>query len=616
MLLRQSRAGVATALPALLLPFLLLLFATPTTAATPAGKKGGTLPDQAARETGGTSGKKGGTPPGRAAGVTGGTSETAAAKKGGTSPDEAVGKKGGTSAKAREEGGLSEAERRGKAIYLTGESDGGEIQALMGEGGIEVPATALPCSSCHGRDGRGRPEGGVEPSDLTWEALTRPYQVVTATGRERGPYTPRLLKRAITLGVDASGQELDAVMPRYRLSHQQAEDLVAYLRKLGKDLDPGVSDDALTLGVLLPPREERKLQFLADAIASVVDGYVDRVNAGGGVYHRRLEVHYLPLPSDPAARPEALRQFATRVEPFALVASFTAGADAALADAAEELQLPVVGALTLHPDESFPLNRYVFYVDGGLPAQLRALLAAPSPEAPDDGPEGGGRILAILHPEEEALATAAEAARKEAEEDRGTDGPTFIATRRLPYPTGTFDAASLVERLRGEGVTDVLLLIPGPEEAEFLAAAARTGWAPRVLIAGAFAGPELFRPHPGFRGRLLLGLNTLPLDRTPPGARHFEEATGGTGLPLDTPRISTFLALELLLDGLEETGRDLTREGLIEHLELVRGRPTGLGRPQYFGPNRRVAVRGAYVVELDPAAPEAPVDVRWVEAGR
>ena len=56
--------------------------------------------------------------------------------------------------------GLTPQEARGKQLYLSGESPSGEpVTALMGDAGIEVPATALPCSSCHGRDGRGPARG-------------------------------------------------------------------------------------------------------------------------------------------------------------------------------------------------------------------------------------------------------------------------------------------------------------------------------------------------------------------------------------------------------------------------------------------------------------------------
>src|SRR5271165_1446203 len=64
---------------------------------------------------------------------------------------------------------------RGRMIYLSGETSSGRpITARIGDG-PPLPATTLACVQCHGADGRGRPEGGVTPSDITWANLTRPY---------------------------------------------------------------------------------------------------------------------------------------------------------------------------------------------------------------------------------------------------------------------------------------------------------------------------------------------------------------------------------------------------------------------------------------------------------
>ncbi len=501
--------------------------------------------------------------------------------------------------------GLTAAEARGKRLYLTGESaSGGEVLALMGQAGIEVPATALPCASCHGRDGRGRPEGGVEPSDLTWEALTRPYEVETANGRRRGPYTPRLLTRAVAMGLDASGNELDPLMPRYRLSRGDAADLAAYLAKLGKDRDPGVGEASLTLGVLLPPAEAAGLEGTARAVRRVLDAYAGHVNAAGGVYHRRLELRYLPLPPAPEARPAALARFVEEEGVFALVAPFTAGADAALAGETARLGVPSVGPLTLEPEEGFPLNRHVFYLDGGLPAQLRALLAAAARRAAEaeENANTGVPVAALLHPAGDArlAALAAEAA--------AAAGPGFAAVevRELPAPGDPMDAA--VAALRAAGATDLVLLAPG-EAPALLAAAAAAGWSPRVHAPGSLAGPELVAARQGLR--VVLAFGSLPADRLPGAVERFRETTGIAAAPGAT-EVAAWTALDLLVAALEDSGRDLSREGLIETLELVRGRPTGLTRPLSFGPNRRIGVRGAYVVELDAAA--EPASVEWVEA--
>jgi mono/diheme cytochrome c family protein len=127
---------------------------------------------------------------------------------------------------------------RGRQIYIEGRSPaGGEITAVMGAGG-ELPASAVPCASCHGRDGRGRREGEIAASDLTWASLTKPGGSTHPGGRTHPPYDARRLKRAISLGIDPAGNALHATMPRFRMSLQDMEDLVAYLRQLGGETNP------------------------------------------------------------------------------------------------------------------------------------------------------------------------------------------------------------------------------------------------------------------------------------------------------------------------------------------------------------------------------------------
>ena len=37
----------------------------------------------------------------------------------------------------------------------------------------------MACANCHGFDGQGKPEGGITPSNLTWEVLSKPYGLHT-----------------------------------------------------------------------------------------------------------------------------------------------------------------------------------------------------------------------------------------------------------------------------------------------------------------------------------------------------------------------------------------------------------------------------------------------------
>src|SRR4030095_14591566 len=98
------------------------------------------------------------------------------------------------------------AESRGKQLYLRGTSAlGNDIIAYLGEGDLEVPGNNFPCAGCHGLHGVGKPEGGVDPLNLNWEALTKAY--AHADGRRRPAYDERNLELVITRGLDPAGKK-------------------------------------------------------------------------------------------------------------------------------------------------------------------------------------------------------------------------------------------------------------------------------------------------------------------------------------------------------------------------------------------------------------------------
>lgn len=491
-------------------------------------------------------------------------------------------------------GELTELERRGRRIYRRGTSPSEtEITALMGDDRIEVPATALPCSNCHGLDGRGRPEGGVSPSDLTWPSLTRPYGVRHESGREHPPYDERLVKRAITMGLDPAGNELHIAMPRYRMAIEDLGALVAYLKAIDADRDPGISDRALTLGQLLPPAGA--LPGIRRVLAGVVGEELRRVNEAGGVYGRQLRLVPLELPADPAARPAAVRRFLDDETIFALAPSFLAGADDELAELMRETEVPMVAPLTLIAADGYPVNRQVFYLWSGIAGQARALarFAGDGSDAPrSDVP---GPAAAVLHSADGRLAGAAAAILDQLGSE--TEVETVQTGSRSAEPP---DPAELVDRLAAGGVTDLYLLDTGPAVRAVLAAAAAAGWSPRLLVPGSLADGALLTAAADLGSPLWAAYPTLPGDRRGAPAVKLAERMEATGLPAaaETSAASAYAGVRLLIEGLETAGRELSRERLIAALEGLYDHPTGLTPPITFGPNRRVGARGAYVVPV------------------
>ena len=222
----------------------------------------------------------------------------------------------------------------------------------MSDAGVEVPATAVPCGSCHGRDGKGRPEGGLSPSDLTWASLTQPYGNTHPNGRKHPAYDVRLLKRAISLGIDPAGNQLNGVMPRFRMSLQDMTDLVAYIQQLGTRSDPGVTDTALRVGVVLPPAGP--LSGMGRAVRSALTARFEALNKEGGIYGRRVEPRFFEAPEPADQRRAWTADFLDREELFVGLASFFAGADAEMASLFQAKEIPVIGPFTLHPREAFP----------------------------------------------------------------------------------------------------------------------------------------------------------------------------------------------------------------------------------------------------------------------
>ncbi len=483
---------------------------------------------------------------------------------------------------------LTPQEERGKTIYLEGTSPAGnEITAVIGDAGAEVPAAVMPCGSCHGPDGRGRPEGGISPSDLTWPALTKPYGIEHPSGRQHPPYDLRMLKRAITMGTDPAGNSLHVAMPRYRLTHQDAEDLVAYVQRLGTDLDPGLSLDSITLATQLP--REGRFAALGTAIEAVLQAYFDDVNEQGGIYSRRINLRVIAAPDAADDRADMLRGQLETEEIFALVGSFLPGAEEQVADLVEELRTPLVGPFTQDPQLGWPLNPYVFYLLPGLEDLGRAMVSYAAERSDNRTAEGGSNRTAAdivdAEPRFEATAQAIVARANE-----------------LDWPMGSSGELERIE-LAELGTTPdrVFLLASGEQQAAFFQRAAAAGWYPQVFLPGSLFGNQTFDAPAGFDDRIFLAFPTLPSNQAAASAREYRDLATRFSLPAKhvTAQIATLASAHVLIEALKRAGRELSRSRLIEVLEGFSEFDNGLTPLVTYGPNRRVGVQGAYLIALN-----------------
>lgn len=189
---------------------------------------------------------------------------------------------------------------RGRLVYTEGRSPSGDeltvSMKLLGEAESRQSALRYACANCHGPDGLPRVEGGVNIPSIQPHALSAPSLGDNGTGRKRVAYDREKLLRAVTMGIDSSGNPLNVLMPRFNLSERDAADLLAWMDTLGSAAVPGVGEKSIRVAV---PSSEHPVHR---AVLETVQAFARETNQRGGIYGRSIEVAEVPSNELTAAR--------------------------------------------------------------------------------------------------------------------------------------------------------------------------------------------------------------------------------------------------------------------------------------------------------------------------
>ncbi|ANI03877.1 cytochrome C [Pseudomonas putida SJTE-1] len=465
---------------------------------------------------------------------------------------------------------LTDHEQAGKRLYREGvSSSDAQLQARVGASGITVPASVLPCASCHGNDGRGRAEGGVRPPSLDWQHLALGQGPREANGRRYPAYTDSSLARAIQQGIDPAGNRLDPAMPRFELTLADQRNLTAYLKRLAEERDPGVEEGVLRLGTLLPASGP-----LADAgqvVRAVLEDGVGQLNQQGGIHGRRLELVVLDPGSDPVSAERALQQLLEQKRVFALIAPLAPMLDQRLTTLLAPQNVPMIGSTPRSGGSA-----QIFDPLPGLPEQLLSLA-------------GHARVALGLAPDELRVVYAGNEHAALAEQVR----ERLRQQGWAPPAIQAFDG----QAVDGQGI---VFLGRAQAFAELAAALQVAGREPYLFAASSQVAGAVARLPAQWSQRLFLAYPYVPEDWTEQGQATLAGLQQRQGLD---PRqvslqVNTLCALRLLSEALKQIGRDASREQLIAALEGLHDVPTGLTPALGFGPGRRQGMAGAHVVAV------------------
>ena len=471
---------------------------------------------------------------------------------------------------------------RGKQIYFEGTSQRGtEIVAVVGDESVSLPASAVTCAGCHGSDGLGRPEGGILPPDIRWSELVKPYGHVHENGRRHGAYDDATFANSTIGGVDPAGNLLDRSMPMYRMSDADMADLVAYMKVLEHDADPGIDDSRVHVASLLPLRGQGA--SIGDAMARVMEAYFTEFNDAGGIYGRRIELTVIPLGESPEQSVAGFEQAILAGDVFATVGAYTIGLDEALLDIARDARVPMVGPFTLDPGDAF-LDESAFYVYSGFEEQARVLVRQAL------GTDVGKRTLVIVAPEDgrgEKLVRAVQT------EIRAEDAGAAATVER--YAPGDFDPVAFAEKVRERDA--VLFLGPQGDLRGLLSELVRRQQTPDVYLVSSLLSAPLYDAPAVFDRRIHIAYPTLASDLKPEGISEYRALAARYSLPPE--HVQAQIERVSRAARLRRAGRDLSRERFVAGLEQLYNFDTGVTPLLTYGPNRRIGARGAHIMVVD-----------------
>jgi ABC-type branched-subunit amino acid transport system substrate-binding protein len=481
---------------------------------------------------------------------------------------------------------LTPQEAKGKALYVEGiGAKGKPVKAYIGDESSAVDGDTLPCAGCHGDDGRGRPEGGIVPTDVTWSNLTKPYGHHHGNYRQHPAFTERSLATALARGTDPAGNPLDSAMPRFALTKADLNALVAYLKRLDTDPIPGVDDTRIRLATVLPLSGAH--EATGRDMQAVLQAYFDTVNAGSGLYNRRLELEVVALETKPEATAAKLRKLLVAEQVFAVLAPYAPGQEEALSALLEQAQVPYLAPLSDFPAEN---SRSGFFLAPGVETRAKTLLDYAGKRLDKQAPQ-----ITLIYPDAPGYRQAAAAMTADA---RARGWPAPLQANHTPDA----DNPVLKESVMLQS-TDAVLFLGGENALRAWSAQSREGLTqPLLLLAGIPQGRLTQDLPEADLERLALALPFAPDALKPEAMEPLRglQRKAGVGDRSLYPESYAIAGTSLLVQALKQAGRELSRRKLVEALENLRQVPVPPWPDLSFSPSRHIGLDSLPVYTIDP----------------
>jgi len=484
-------------------------------------------------------------------------------------------------------------EAAGQRLYREGRVVSGEPVSATVQGDVPLSGTQVTCQSCHGRSGMGTIESGRIPP-----ALAGPLLFAPDVQRRRPAYTEDTLARAVVAGIDAAGQPLDPLMPRFQLGDRDMAALAAYLRQLGASPSPGVGPVTLRLATVIAGDVDPDVER---AVLNVIEAFIAARNRSGP---QRLRGGRAPEDTRETYREWSLdvwrvsgppeswyAQLETRYREhpvFALIGGVASGTWQPIHDFCETGQMPC-----LLPDTNLPPaddgSFYTFYFSRGL--RLEADIIATALAA--DGL--GTKVIAVVDGERDSPSIEAAAVLAQAIERRGGK-MRVLDMGHEPGPDVTLAEAA------GDEVSAIVLWLNADQLRRLAADPDFSSGTVPVFLSSTLLDANWDEVPSVLRSRAqVVHLTALP-DEPDPSLQRFRAWARARGIPIREERHQAlaYFACMAFAEGTKHAGLYLSRDYLMDLLNHSSTLTVYL--PLYvragITPGQRVLSRGGYLVDL------------------
>jgi ABC-type branched-subunit amino acid transport system substrate-binding protein len=333
----------------------------------------------------------------------------------------------------------------------------------------------------------------------------------------------------------------------------------------------GVTSRTVVLGQSAPLSGPRAA--LGEEIRNGALAYLRRLNDGGGVHGRRIELATLDDAGDPAKALANTRRFIEEFGVFALFAYPESSATREVLELAHRARMPLFAPLSGASSVRQP-GRAVFTVRAGLADEAGQIVEHYS--------QLGLRRFALVRSDDAGGAQFL-AALRAALSGRGQPPP-------LDAPIGAPGPGAAARKVAAAGVDVVIVALAQPPAGDAVRALRRAGTGAQIVATSAASADAMALALGADGAGVALSQVVPPLDRIGlPVVAEYRDAmeAESAGAAHSAASLEAFIAAKVIAEAIRRAGPALTRDSLLPALEAMSVLDTGGHTVRYSRSSRR-----------------------------